>query len=236
MTFHQPSTNQTPASQTLTEAMSVETYSKLQRLESVVDRKMSEFVGCMQEISKQSTILTFEVEEIKGLKRSLTTDLKQTLQQTLQKSLEESLHEHLDAAIPMMAQALSESFSTQTNSFVTNHLKTFDKIQSHVQHTTQELNDMIIQQRRSKMMMGLALVLSTTCACFILSLGFFRFFPQHQSLHLDLTTDQALMMLYGEACAENRDQLTPEDQTRLTNAIAKKLKGGFSETGQKVKG
>lgn len=189
---------------------------RLDRSDAIFKARVDELSTTVRQLSERTKVLNLEVEEFKGVRESIKADLQTTFQVTL--------HKGITTIASPLSQGLSESFNKQTGAFIANHLEALKKIQNDVGFTVGRVTTMIDQQRRSKLMMGLSLVASVCFSCFIMGAGIFYFFPQHKTIHYEMTADKAKMMIYGELFSEVFDKFTPEDQALCSAAFQEKLK------------
>ena len=185
---------------------------KLDRFEMILEAKTEELRGGVQSISGRAKALSLEIEELKGVRASLKEELQKTLEQKIK------------TLTPFLAEALAETFSTKTETFIKNHLEALKRIQNETDRTTRSIQSMVRDSKRRIIVMGISLVLAVCLACFVISAGFFYFFPQTHHVRYESGVEQGKQMIYGKVLMENFKKLSPEDQELIFSFIDKFVK------------
>lgn len=180
----------------------------LKRQERILDKKMEDFIVCVQAIVETTDSISLEVEELKGIRESLKSDLQNNLSLEMGKitqELKSSLH-----------QQITESLDT--------NVELVQKIQREAERATSTIHALGEQHKKRFVRWGLSLVTAVCFSCFVMASGLFYFFPQQQYVRYEMTVEQAKQMLFGKSLLDNFKKLKQEDQKLLADAIEINIK------------
>ncbi len=170
---------------------------------------MDDFIVCVQAIVETTDSISLEVEELKGIRESLKSDLQHHLRHEMTRNTQElksSLH-----------QQMSESLEANVD--------LIQKIQREAEKAKSAIHAYDEQHRKKYVRWGLSLVAAVCFSCFVMASCLFYFFPQQQYVRYEMTVEQAKQMLVGKSLLDNFKKLKQEDQKLLADAIEESIRG-----------
>lgn len=189
---------------------------KMNRSLKVIDTSLEKFINTIQKHKVQTEALCVEIEELKGTRESLKSDLQQMLLQ--------AFNQEMSKLTSKFTLELRHTIESQVNESLKANVELMKKIPMEAERAASSMKTLEIQNKKRFIQWGLSLSAAVGFSCVLMASGLFYFFPQQQYVRYEMTIEQAKQMLLGKALLDNFKKLKHDDQKLISDAVEFNIK------------
>ncbi len=189
---------------------------KMNRSLKVIDTHLEKFTNTVQKHKIQTEALCVEIEELKGTRESLKSDLQQMLLQ--------AFNQEMSKLNSKLSLEVRHNIDSQLNESLKANVELLQKVQKEAERAASTMKILEIQNKKKFIQWGLSLSAAVGFSCFLMASGLFYFFPQQQYVRYEMTVEQAKQMLLGKTLLDNFKKLKQDDQKLIADAVDLNIK------------